>query len=691
MLRVLTCLTQEHDFRLVFLAALVCVAGCWIAVQLFVRTRRAADNQKLGWMFLTGVAAGSAVWTTHFLAMLGFDPAIMHGYDPMWTLVSWFLAIFTSTAGFGLAASNIRYGAELGGAAFGAGVGAMHYAGMNALIVPGMLQWDASLIAWSILFGTVFAAAALHALPRPSTIRSRSLAVALLTLAIVSLHFTGMGAVTIVPDPSIPVTISSLDKNVLALGVTATMVVVVGTGIAAYTIDRKSEDAALAQYRHLAFHDTLTSLPNRSKASEVVAEWLEKARISDKKVVVVGIDLNRFKDVNDVYGHSVGDELLRTLGEKLGLRLENHEMVARIGGDEFLAVKLTQGGEAEAFAFARRLIATISEPIEYSDRILNVGASCGVAIYPDDGVTTDDLILRADLAMYRAKNLKLENICRYSAEMDEQMRHRSELSLALREAAGRDELVLYYQPQTNIVTGELTGFEALLRWNHPERGIVQPSEFIPIIEETGLILPIGEWVLRTACEQAAKWPREHSIAVNVSPAQFSQSDFARTVHECLLSTGLKPSRLELEITETMLIDDFERTIFTLRQLKTLGVRIAMDDFGTGYSSLSTLQSFPFDKLKIDRSFTQKLDSSEQSAMIVRAVIGLARNLKIPVLAEGVESVKHIDFLKSENCDEMQGFLISHPLPEAAIQGFMDELDKAKDTAVETPAQTAMAS
>lgn len=388
MLRVFTCLTQDHDYRLVLLAALVCIAGCWIAVQLFARTRRAAANQKLGWLFLTGVAAGSGVWTTHFLAMLGFEPGIMHGYDPMWTLLSWFVAITTSTASFALATSGLRNSAELGGAAFGAGVGAMHYTGMNAMVLPGTLQWDAGLIAWSVLFGMVFSAAALHVVPRAPGVRSRTCGVALLTLAIVSLHFTGMGAATVIPDPMIPISLVSLNKEVLALGVTATMVVIVGTGVAAYTLDRKSEDAALAQYRHLAFHDTLTSLPNRSKASEVVSEWLEKARQTRKKVIVVGIDLNRFKDVNDVYGHSVGDELLKALGERLGEKLEAQEMVARIGGDEFLAVKLGEGSEREAFDFARRLAATISGPIEHDDRILTVGASCGIAVYPDDGATT---------------------------------------------------------------------------------------------------------------------------------------------------------------------------------------------------------------------------------------------------------------------------------------------------------------
>ena len=284
--------------------------------------------------------------------------------------------------------------------------------------------------------------------------------------------------------------------------------------------------------------------------------------------------------------------------------------------------------------------------------------------------TTDDLILRADLAMYRAKSMKADSVCRYSAEMDEQARDRGELSLALRGAIEKNELVLYYQPQIVVATGAVVGFEALLRWKHPQRGLVPPAEFIPIVEETGMIVPVGAWVLETACREAAQWPGELSVAVNVSPTQFSRSNFAQTVHECLIKTGLKPGRLELEITENTLIEDFEHAVHVLRQLKALGVRIAMDDFGTGYSSLSTLQAVSFDKLKIDRSVTCNLDRNDQAATIVQAVIGLSKSLNIPVLAEGVENSQHIAFLRREHCDEAQGFEIGVPMPVEDIANYM---------------------
>jgi diguanylate cyclase (GGDEF)-like protein len=677
MIKVLDCLAQEHDYQFVLLAALVCVAGCWVTLKLYRRTRRSGHGQKLGWIFLCGVASGSAVWTTHFIAMLGFDPIVPHGYEPFLTLLSWFIVVATAAVAFWIAISRWKYAAIAGGAVFGAGVGAMHYTGMSALLIPGVIHWDPLLVTLSMAFGMTLGATALYALPQQYSFRSHAVATGILTLAIVLLHFTGMGAITIVPDPTIAVPHGMIEKSYLALAILATMLVVVGTVVAAQTIDRHSERSALAQYRHLALHDVLTALPNRSQAAEVVTSWLRKADATGEKVAVIGIDLNRFKDVNDVYGHSAGDELLKSLAERLGSDLADDEFVARIGGDEFLAAKVTDGGESDAFEFARRLMAKLSKPVHHGDRILAVGASCGIAMYPEDGDTTDDLILRADLAMYRAKSMKAESVFRYSADMDEQARHRGELSLALRGAIEKNELVLYYQPQIVVATGALVGFEALLRWKHPQRGLVPPADFIPIVEETGMIVPIGAWVLETACRQATQWPDEYGVAVNVSPMQFNRSDFARTVHECLIRTGLKPSRLELEITENILITDFEHAVHILRQLKALGVRIAMDDFGTGYSSLATLQAFPFDKLKIDRSVTCNLHTSEQAAAIVHAVIGLSKSLNIPVLAEGVENAQHLAYLRHEQCDEAQGFAIGAPMAVEVLADYLANVARDK--------------
>jgi diguanylate cyclase (GGDEF)-like protein len=674
MLRVFNCLTQQHDYHYVLFAALVCIAGAWVTLQLYAKAQQAAANQKLSWVFLTAVAAGSTIWTTHFIAMLGFDPLIPHGYEPFLTLLSWLAAVAGSFIAFLIAIAKFRNAAVLAGGVFGAGVGLMHYTGMNALLIPGKIQWDEPLVTSSVLIGISLGAVALYLAAQQGGLRLRATATALLTLAVVGLHFTAMGAIDIVPDPTIPVPERLIDKSSLAIGIMAIMGIVIGTIVTAHSIDRRSQNSALAQFRHLALHDPLTGLPNRAKSSDVIARWLEEAAETNERVAVIGMDLNRFKEINDVYGHNTGDELLVVVSQRLANALAPGESIARIGGDEFLAVKKVGGGEVKAEAaaveFASRLAATVSTPVQLADRIIAVGASCGIAIFPEDGATPADLTLRADLAMYRAKQMEANQVCRYQGTTDERTRHRSELALELQEAVNKNELELYYQPQINMEARQLVGLEALLRWRHPEKGLVEATEFVPILEETGLIIAVGQWVLETACRQAAQWPGKLSVAVNVSPVQCNRSDFVKTVEQCLRRTGLAPSRLELEVTESMLIGNIERAVQVLRRLKGLGVRIAMDDFGVGYSSLSTLLAFPFDKLKIDQSFTRSLDRNEQAASIVRAVIGLSKSLNMPVLAEGVENRRQFAFLRGEHCEQAQGFDIGRPMPEHAVARYL---------------------
>ncbi|MEA2856605.1 MAG: diguanylate cyclase, partial [Methylobacteriaceae bacterium] len=297
-----------------------------------------------------------------------------------------------------------------------------------------------------------------------------------------------------------------------------------------------------------------------------------------------------------------------------------------------------------------------------------VGAAFGIALYPENGASGPELMGNADFAMYRAKKLVGKKICFFEPDMDAKVRDRRAIGLDLREALAERQLSLHYQAQTRISTSEILGYEALLRWQHPARGNISPADFIPIAEETGLIVPIGEWVLREACTTAAKWPHVYRIAVNISPVQIAHSDLPAILREILLETGLTPSRLELEITETTLINDMARTLHVLRQIKAMGVTVAMDDFGTGYSSLSTLQAFPFDKIKIDRSFVDRLPGNAQAVSIMRAILALGRSLNIPVLAEGIETAEHLNFLRQEGCDEGQGFLLGRPnLPEKIPQ------------------------
>jgi diguanylate cyclase (GGDEF)-like protein/PAS domain S-box-containing protein len=411
---------------------------------------------------------------------------------------------------------------------------------------------------------------------------------------------------------------------------------------------------------HLARHDPLTDLPNRTAFNDCIASTIGLAAGSRESFALLCMDLDRFKAVNDVFGHAVGDALLREVGRRLGA-VSHGAFLARLGGDEFAVITPTGMQPAAAETLAERLSAALDSDIEINGNTLRVGATIGIGIYPQDGTDAAALIANADAALFRAKAEMRGSIRFFEISMDKQLRERRALQQDLRSASAHNELALHYQPQAHI-DGEVTGFEALVRWHHPRHGLVPPDTFIPLAEESGLIVPMGEWILRMACREAASWPRPLHIAINLSPVQFQHGDLPRLVHQILLETGLAPSRLELEITEGVLIGDFTRAVAILRRLKGLGVRIAMDDFGTGYSSLSYLQSFPFDKLKIDQSFVANLGHSQQAATIIRAVIALGRGLNLPVVAEGVETEEQLRFLASENCNEIQGYLVGRPQP-----------------------------
>jgi diguanylate cyclase (GGDEF)-like protein/PAS domain S-box-containing protein len=421
--------------------------------------------------------------------------------------------------------------------------------------------------------------------------------------------------------------------------------------------ERKRAEERIA---HLAHHDALTDLPNRAAFTDCLSATLDKAASDNGSFALLCIDFDRFKEVNDVFGHSAGDALLREVSRRLQDAAEG-AFLARLGGDEFTVIAAQGAQPATAAALAERLSAAVDDDLDILGHRLRIGLSIGVAIYPTDGRDMATLMANADAALYRAKADGRGTIRFFEAEMDERLRERRALQHDLRTAIENGELSLHYQPQARI-DGSVIGFEALVRWHHPWHGFVPPGTFIPLAEENGLVMAIGEWVLREACREAASWPRGLQIAVNLSPVQFRHGDLAALVHSVLLETGLSPSRLELEITEGVLIGDFSRAVSILRRLKALGVRIAMDDFGAGYSSLSYLQSFPFDTIKIDRAFISNVDCNPQSAAIVRAVIGLARGLSVPVVAEGVETRDQLAFLARESCDQVQGFLMGRPAP-----------------------------
>jgi len=417
--------------------------------------------------------------------------------------------------------------------------------------------------------------------------------------------------------------------------------------------------------RHLAHYDALTDLPNRVTFYERIEAVL--GRLQNSQIIgVLSLDLDHFKSVNDTHGHPIGDRLLQKVAERILRCVSAEDLVARLGGDEFAIVQSAIGGPTDITALAGRLIEAVGAPYDIDGHQVVMGTSVGIAIAPNDGSAPDQLMKNADLALHRAKADGGGAYRFFAPETDARMQSRRALELDLRKAIVNGEFELFYQPIVNVKSRRMVGCEALVRWHHPERGLVLPGEFIPLAEETGLIVPLGEWVLRLACAEAALWPRTMRIAINLSPAQFKSRNLVQTVISALASSGLAAGRLELEITELVLLQQSDDAIVTLHRLRELGIRFAMDDFGTGYSSLGYLRKFPFDKIKIDQSFVRDLSTKEDSVAIIRAVVGLSRSLGITTTAEGVETMAQFTRLAAEGCDEVQGFLFARPQPAAEI-------------------------
>ncbi|MBZ9849453.1 EAL domain-containing protein [Mesorhizobium sp. CA14] len=437
--------------------------------------------------------------------------------------------------------------------------------------------------------------------------------------------------------------------------------------------DRKRDAARIA---HMATHDALTDLPNRTMLVERLEFTLERATSGRESFAVMRVDIDGFKEVNDVYGPVVADTLLGKAAKRLAGVAGKH-FLARTGGSGFTIIVSEGPHPATAIELADRLLAAIADAFDVEGRALRVGLSIGITFFPDDATDVAALLSNARAALDRARADGRGVFRMFEADMDRKLRERRALEQDLRSALASGELLLHYQPQANV-SGEIVGFEALVRWSHKERGIIPPAEFIPVAEESGLIVSLGEWVLRQACREAASWPNPVQVGVNLSPVQFRQGDLPGLLHQILLESGLDPKRLELEITESVLLDDLSRASSILRRLKSLGVKVALDDFGTGYSSLSYLQSFPFDKIKIDKSFVGMIQKNPQTVAIIRAIVGLGRGLSMDIIAEGVETLEQLSFLSDEGCHALQGYLIGRPHP---IEAYADEVGRfaAKET------------
>ncbi|MBI1868672.1 MAG: EAL domain-containing protein [Methylocystis sp.] len=789
MLAIYNCIVNAHDLRLVGLAAIICLLASFTAITLLHHVRKSTAQMRHVWLAVSAVATGFGIWATHFIAMLAFSPGLPSAYNTALTILSLIGAIIVTGGGLAMALSaSLPGAAALGGMIVGGGIAVMHYTGMAAFEIAGRIVWDPALVAASIALGGALGAVALPTGLRSNTMKWRIYGALLLTAAIVSHHFTAMGAVTIVPDPTIRVSASALSTSWLAVAVafaSFTILILALAGLAldardqrrseleadrmrglanaaveglivcrdhvivtantSFTtlVDAGDEEVVGAKFdayfpdetlcakllarpsqpmeaevrrrdgslipvelilrfidfagkphqaiavrdlssrkqaeqniRFLAYHDTLTGLPNRSSFFNKLDQEIDAALAAGQRVGLLCLDLDHLKEVNDLFGHAAGDALLQTIAKAVTGVLDSNQMMARLGGDEFAVILPAIPGPSVAGRVAENILQALRAENEKPVTTAMMSTSIGIAICPNDATDGKLLLAHADTALYRAKMEERGAYRFFEATMGAEVHDRRLLEQDLRHAVARGELHLVYQPQKNIKTDEIIGFEVLLRWKHGARGEISPTIFITMAEESGAILEIGEWVLRAACSEAAHWTRPLTIAVNVSAVQLHNVNFARQVHEILFQTGLPANRLELEITETALIRDMKRALATLRQLKALGIRIAMDDFGTGYSSLSNLRAFPFDKIKIDTSFIKSVDSNKQAATIVRAVLGLGRGLGLPVLAEGVETPDELKFLSNELCNEAQGYLLGAP---AAIEHFRHITDGALDS------------
>ena len=668
-MRVISSIIAGHNLWLVCLAAVVCIAGSTVTMRLLERAMRTEGLQRSGWLFQAASAGGSSVWCTHFVAILAYQPGTPVTFDPILTVASLAIAILGLVLAFAIAAATRgALTAVASGTLAGLTISLMHYVGMAAYHVSGIVASNGAYVAASVVLSVVLSVTALTAIMQTERAYAAPIAMLAFVLAILSQHFTGMAAISVIPLASAATNAAVFEA--MAVATAGVALFIVGTGVASQMIDSRARSENTRRLHHMALNDPLTGLPNRTSFSERLDRELARAEKQGHELAVIGIDLNRFKEINDFRGHSAGDQALRIIAARLTECIEGGEFVARIGGDEFAALKDFRD-EDVLLDFLGKLEVALFEPLEIDDFRASAGASIGVAVYPHDGITAETLIGNSDLAMYRAKSELNTAVCFYESRLDEVARERQVLARELRRALELQQFDLHFQVQISVTHATICGYEVLLRWNHPERGLIPPLDFIPIAEESGAILDIGEWVLREACRRAAGWQIPHRIAVNLSPVQFGQPELPRLVHEILMETGLPATRLELEITESTIIADKARALHILRQIKALGVTVALDDFGTGYSSLDTLRSFPFDKIKLDRLFMNEVETNPQTRAIVRAVLALGKSLDVPILAEGVETDNQLELLRREGCDEAQGFLLGRPGPHEEILQYDD--------------------
>jgi diguanylate cyclase len=680
-------MTGVYNPLLVCLSLVVAFLASYTAMDLSGSlSALASTGRRPLWLLGGAVSMGVGIWSMHFIGMLAFSLPIAVGYDFSITAASLFLAITVSLIALATASRGTlsRRRLCIAGTIMGIGVAGMHFTGMHAMQMSPGIEYTIWKVALSVGVAIV---ASIAALWLAFTLRTSNLenvvvkrlgAAFIMAIAIAGMHYLGMSAANFAAG-SLCLSGEKLDVNWLALIVTATsFTVLIGT-LALFGFHTSNLSSSLKranrQLHYLGTHDALTNLPNRQQLALRIAQAVAECARKDSTFAVLFVDLDGFKSINDSLGHGVGDDLLQVCAERLRKESRHTDMVARLGGDEFVIVVENVADPSSAAAVADGVLRRLSEEIVVNGLPLRVSASIGIAFYPRDGVNAEGLLHSADAAMYAAKQSGRNTFRVFEPQMNHTALKSLILQRDLNRALSGGQLSISFQPKFSVSSQSVTGVEALIRWRHPEFGEIPPLEFIPIAERSGLIVEIGDWVLREVCRNIALWDAQGlpaiSVAVNLSPIQFNVPDLVARIDALIGAAGVDPCRLMFEITETTAMQNIEKASGTIEALQSRGYTVAVDDFGTGYSSLGYLQRLRFDQIKIDGSFMRDLDSGGQrGGALLSAVVSLARALQIEVVAEGVETESQFRTLSELACDQVQGFLMSRPLPAAEFLAFL---------------------